>query len=261
MSDQSLLLITHHSLLITHHLPLGVPGMLDREKLFEALDNFRHKLFRLAAALVILAAIGYWQAPFIAAFLQRPNPVPLVFYAPAEAFLTNMKLGVFAAIFLLMPVIFYLIWDSFAFYVTPYSRRYAAPVVAAASLLFLVGGYLCYALVLPIGFNFLLGFGGEIADPQLSVDRYFSFVLIMSFAFGTFFELPLGMLLLGKAGLVNSRLLSRYRRYAILAIVIIAAIITPTTDAYTLALMAGPLMILYEVSIVLVRLFGKAEGG
>jgi sec-independent protein translocase protein TatC len=79
----------------------------------------------------------------------------------------------------------------------------------------------------------------------------------MCLAFGVFFEMPLCMLMLGKAGLVNARMLSRYRRYAILIIVTVAAIITPTTDAYTLALMAGPLVILYEVSIVLVRLFGK----
>jgi sec-independent protein translocase protein TatC len=81
----------------------------------------------------------------------------------------------------------------------------------------------------------------------------------MSFAFGVSFEMPLIMLVLGKVGIVNSRMLSRYRRYAILAIVTFAAIITPTTDAYTLALMSGPLIILYEVSILLVRFFGKGE--
>lgn len=168
-----------------------------------------------------------------------------------------MKLGFYAAVFVLAPVIFFLVWDAFAFYVTPYSRRYAVPVVVAASALFIGGAYLCYALVLPFGLTFLMGFGGEVAEPQLSVDRYFSFVLMMSFAFGVFFEMPLIMLLLGKAGIVNAPMLSRYRRYAILAIVTAAAIITPTTDAYTLALLAGPLMILYEVSIALVRWFGK----
>jgi sec-independent protein translocase protein TatC len=231
--------------------------MLDREKLVEALDSLRTKFIRLVAALGVLTAIGYWQAPLIAAVLQRPSALPLVYYAPGEAFLANLKLGFFAAVFLLAPVIFLLVWNSFAFYVTPYSRRYAAPVVAAASFLFIGGAYLCYALVLPFGLTFLMGFGGEVADPQLSVDRYFSFVLMMSFAFGVFFELPLVMLMLGRAGIVNARMLSRYRRYAILAIVTVAAIITPTTDAYTLALMAGPLIILYEVSIILVRFFGK----
>jgi sec-independent protein translocase protein TatC len=234
--------------------------MLDREKLIEAFENFRTKLVRLAIILAVLTALGYWQAPLIAALLQRPSALPLVYYAPGEALLTNLKLGFCAAVFVLAPIIFYVLWDSFAFYVTPYSRRYAAPVVVAASALFIGGAYLCYALVLPFGLTFLTGFGGEVADPQLSVERYFSFVLMMSFAFGVFFEMPLIMLLLGKAGMVNARQLSRYRRYAILAIVTAAAIITPTTDAYTLALLAGPLMILYEVSIVLVRCFGKGEG-
>jgi sec-independent protein translocase protein TatC len=233
--------------------------MLDREKLVEAFENFRTNLIRLAIILGVLTALGYWQAPLIAALLQQPSQLALVYYAPGEAFLTNLKLGFFAAVFVLAPIIFFLMWDSFAFYVTPYSRRYAVPVVAAASCLFIGGAYLCYALVLPFGFTFLLGFGGEVAEPQLSVERYFSFVLMMSFAFGIFFEMPLIMLLLGKAGIVNARMLSRYRRYAILAIVTAAAIITPTTDAYTLALLAGPLMILYEVSIVLVRFFGKGE--
>jgi sec-independent protein translocase protein TatC len=233
--------------------------MLDRDKLIEAFENFRTKLVRLAIILGALTALGYWQAPRIAALLQRPSESPLVYYAPGEAFLTNVKLGFFAALFVLAPVIFFLIWNSFAFYVTPYSRRYAAPVVAAASALFVGGGYLCYALVLPFGLTFLMGFGDEVAAPQLSVDRYFSFVLMLSFAFGIFFEMPLIMLLLGKAGIVNARMLSRYRRYSILAIVTAAAIITPTTDAYTLALLAGPLMVLYEASIILVRLFGKGE--
>ena len=233
--------------------------MLDREKLVEAFESLRAKLIRLAAALGVLTALGYWQAPLIAAILQRPGTFPLVYYAPGEAFLTNVKLGFFAAVFLLTPIIFYCIWDSFALYVTPYSRRYAAPVVAAASCLFVGGAYLCYALVLPFGLTFLMGFGDQVATPQLSVERYFSFVLTMSFAFGVFFELPLIMLLLGKAGVVNSRVLSRYRRYAILAIVALAAIITPTTDAYTLALLSGPLLVLYEVSIILVRFFGKGE--
>jgi sec-independent protein translocase protein TatC len=233
--------------------------MLDREKLVEAFENFRTNLIRLAIILGVLTTLGYWQAPLIAALLQQPSQLALVYYAPGEAFLTNLKLGFFAAVFVLAPIIFFLIWDSFAFYVTPYSRRYAVPVVAAASCLFIGGAYLCYALVLPFGFTFLLSFGGEVAEPQLSVERYFSFVLMMSFAFGIFFEMPLIMLLLGKAGIVNARMLSRYRRYAILAIVTAAAIITPTTDAYTLALLAGPLMILYEVSIVLVRFFGKGE--
>ena len=233
--------------------------MLDREKLVEAVENLRRKLIRLVILLVALTVLGYWQAPLIAALLQQPSALPLVYYAPGEAFLTNVKLGFCAAAFVLAPVMFFLIWDSFAFYVTPYSRRYAMPVVVVASALFVGGAYLCYALVLPFGLTFLIGFGNEVAEPQLSVDRYFSFVLMLSFAFGIFFELPLIMLLLGRAGIVNARLLSRYRRYALLAIVTAAAIVTPTTDAYTLALLAGPLMILYEVSIVLVRWFGKVE--
>lgn len=231
--------------------------MLDGEKLVEAFENFRRKLIRLGVIFVALAVLGYWQSPLIAAFLQGPSALPLVYYAPGEAFLTNLKLGVFSAIFVLAPVVFYLLWDSFAFYVTPYSRRYAAPVVMAASVLFIGGALLCYAIVIPFGLHFLLGFGGDVAEPQLSVERYFSFVLMMSFAFGAFFELPLCMLLLAKAGVVNAPLLRRYRRYAILAIVTLAAIITPTTDAYSLALMSGPLLILYEVSIILVHYFGK----
>ena len=233
--------------------------MLDREKLVEAVENLRVKLIRLAILLGVLTALGYWQAPLIASLLQQPSTVALVYYAPGEAFLTNVKLGFCAAVFVLAPVIFFLIWDAFAFYVTPYSRRYAMPVVVAASSLFIGGVYLCYALVLPFGLTFLMGFGGAVAEPQLSVERYFSFVLMMSFAFGVFFEMPLIMLLLGKAGIVTAPMLSRSRRYAILAIVTMAAIITPTTDAYTLGLLAGPLMILYEVSIALVRWFGKGE--
>jgi sec-independent protein translocase protein TatC len=233
--------------------------MVDREKLFEAVETLRTKLIHLTIILGLLTALGYWQAPLLAAFLQKPSPVPLVFYAPGEAFLANLKLACAAAVFVLAPAIFLLLWNALAAYITPYSRRYAVPVVFSASVLFVGGAYLCYALVLPFGLTFLMGFGGEAAEPQLSVDRYFSFVLMMAFAFGVFFEMPLVMLLLGKAGIVSAPLLRRYRRYAILAIVTAAAIITPTTDAYTLALMAGPLIVLYEVSILLVRWFGTGQ--
>ena len=133
--------------------------MLDREKLVEAVENLRTKLIRLAILLGALTALGYWQAP-VATLLQQPNPGAFGLLCPREAFLTNVKLGFCAAVFILAPVIFFLIWDAFAFYVTPYSRRYAVPVVVAASFLFIGGTYLCYALVLPFGLTFLMGFGG-----------------------------------------------------------------------------------------------------
>src|SRR5262245_53677930 len=94
-------------------------GMIDREKLFEAVENLRAKLLRLAMLLGVLTAVGYWQAPLLAAFLQQPSAVPLVYYAPGEAFLTNIKLGFFAAVFVLAPVIFLLLWNDLAAYITP----------------------------------------------------------------------------------------------------------------------------------------------
>lgn len=181
--------------------------------------------------------------------------MPLVYYSVPEAFLSSVKIALFTGIFFSAPFLFNELWKSVAPFFTPHSREYSHPVVASASLLFYAGGTICYYLLLPAGIQFLIGYQTSHIKAAISLDSYVSFSASFIFGFGIAFEMPLVMLLLGKAGVVNALMLKEYRRYAILIIAIVSAIITPTPDVFNLSLMAVPLLVLYELSIILVRVF------
>ena len=230
---------------------------MEREDILEGLKTIRRSAIRLSISFFTLSAVSYifWKEIF--GFIQRPLGIPLVYYSIPDAFLSTVKIALFSGIFFSVPVIFRELWGAIAPYFTPHSRRYTPLVVAGASFLFYGGTAICYYLLLPSGIEFLISYQTGHIKAAISIGSYISFFASFLFGFGVAFELPLVMLLLGKAGIVNAALLSRYRRYAILVIVIASAIITPTPDLFNLSLMSVPLIVLYELSIVLVRVFGK----
>lgn len=230
---------------------------MEREKIIGALEDIRGSVKRLTLSFFLLALVSYFFWKSILAFIQRPLGIPLVYYGISEAFLVTVKIALFTGVFASVPLLFRELWVSVAPLFTTHSRRYTVPVVTSASLLFYSGAAICYYLLLPAGINFLVGYETSHIKPAISVDSYISFFASFIFGFGLAFEMPLVMLLLGMAGVVNAAMLGRYRRYAILIIVVSSAIITPTPDLLNLALMSVPLYALYEISIVLVRVFGK----
>jgi sec-independent protein translocase protein TatC len=133
----------------------------------------------------------------------------------------------------------------------------ALPLAIGAAGLFYAGSAICYVFVLGAAVPFLLHFGGDQLQPFLSVSDYLGLVMSLLLASGAMFELPLVLVILGRVGLVDARMLGRFRRYAIVVNAIVAAMLTPTPDAYTMLLMMLPLLVLYELSVVLVRIFGK----
>lgn len=229
---------------------------LEREDVVKNLNNVRRSVIRLLFSFSAMAMISYFFWKEILVFIQRPLGMPLVYYSIPEAFLTTVRIALFAGVFLSAPFMFNEMWSSIAPFFTPHSRRYSPWVVVSASLLFYAGSVICYLLLLPAGVNFLIGYQTDHIIAAISVASYISFFASMIFGFGLAFEMPLVMLLLGKAGIVNAAILRKYRRYAILVIVIASAIITPTPDLLNLSLMAVPLFALYELSIILVMLFG-----
>ena len=232
---------------------------MEREKIIGALEDIRGAIKRLTLSFFLLALISYFFWKSILAFIQKPLGIPLVYYGIPEAFLVTIKVALFTGVFFSVPILFRELWVSISPLFTTHGRRYSLPVVTSASLLFYSGAAICYYLLLPAGINFLVGYETSHIKPAISVDSYISFFAAFIFGFGLAFEMPLVMLLLGMAGVVNSAMLSKYRRYAILIIVIASAIITPTPDLLNLALMSVPLYALYEVSIVLVRIWGKSR--
>ena len=230
---------------------------MDRALLAKNLAGVRRSLVRLVIVAGVLAVVGYLFNHQLIQFIQRPLSQPLAYFKVTEAFYAGLKVSLFASLFLVMPLILLEVW-KFAFpFFWPEAGRYNWLVTLAASFLFYGGASICYLIVLPAAVKFLVGYAQGHMEPLISVDRYLSFASAFIFGFGLTFQLPLAMVLLARAGVVTSSWLVKNFRYAVLAIVVVAAIITPTPDVYNLSLMAGPLLALYGASILLVKIFGK----
>lgn len=238
--------------------------ILSWKRVQERLEEVRGKFLRIFAGLIILSVAAYPFNSMVMNLLSRPLRAPLVVFSVTEAFWVRLKISFFTALFLAMPFIFGELWGigGTLFYPNPtYTayKRHFMTIILIATTLFLLGSSLCFFVVLPAGLQFLISYGGEHIRPLISVDRYFSFCLVMIISFGLAFQLPLVMVLLSRMSVVNYRTLARYRRYAILVLTMAAAILTPTPDAYNMLLLAGPLVVLYEISVWLVRIFGKEK--
>jgi sec-independent protein translocase protein TatC len=191
-------------------------------------------------------------------FLARPladMKTELVFTTPTEAFWTYMKVAMVTGIFIAMPVILWQVWAFVAPGLHKHERKYAAPFVVIGSLLFILGGAFALLVVIPFSAKFLVTFGQEQGlKAMISVASYMDFVTKFTLAFGLVFQLPVVITLLSLIGVVTPEFLSKNRKYAILVNFIIAAVLTPTPDAVNQTLMAGPLILLYEVGIIAARL-------
>ena len=195
-------------------------------------------------------------------FVRRPfdQALPgmkLVFLYPTEAFWVYMKVALIAGIVLAMPMVLYQIWAFVAPGLHAHERRYAAPFVIAGSLFFLIGATFAQLVVIPFAMRFLVTFPGPDLAPMISVGSYVDFVLKFTLAFGAIFELPVLITLATWMGLVTPQFLAKNRKYAILINFILAAILTPTPDVFNQTLMAGPMIILYELGIISARIVGR----
>jgi sec-independent protein translocase protein TatC len=186
-----------------------------------------------------------------------PEKGSLIFTGVPEPFFVYLKVSLVAGIFFSAPVILYEIWAFVAPGLYSRERRYVVPFVFFSSMLFLLGTLFGYRIVCPYGFKFLLGYAYDI-QPMLAIKEYFSFSTKLLLAFGFVFELPLFIVFLSKAGIVSPQTLARQRKYAILVIFATAAILTPP-DVATQIMMAGPLIGLFEVGIILAKIFRKKE--
>ncbi len=180
----------------------------------------------------------------------------LVFTSVAEAFFTYMKVAFLAGLILASPYVLYQIWAFVAPGLYRHEKRYAVPFIFAGSFFFALGILFGYFVALPVGFKFLLGFATDFIKPLPDMREYFSFSIKFLFAFGLVFEFPVALVLLARMGIVDAKTLARQRKYAILLIFIFAAILTPP-DVISQVILALPLVGLYELSILLSRIFGK----
>ncbi len=218
--------------------------------------------FRRSARLLGITLIGLTLGLFLMSanlllFFQEHLNEKLYFFSVAGPFLAHVKVSLFCALYILMPWIMYVVWKGLGIPFGLTGRRLIW-FVASACLLFYAGTLFCYLITLPYGVSFLLGFQSENLKAVISVGRFVNFVTIFILAFGVIFELPVFMVFSAGVG-VSRKVFERNRRYAILVIAILAALLTPTPDVFNMALMGGPLYLLYEAGILVIRVFKLDE--
>lgn len=201
--------------------------------------------------------IFHWlMAPVFAAL--PPDNKQLIFTSAVEPFFVYLKVGAYAGIFASAPLILWQAWKFISPGLYRAERRLAVPFVALGTLFFASGGAFCRYVVLPFAFEYLVSqFTTVDVRAMLSMQEQLSLVLVMVLAFGIIFELPLILTMLAKLGLVSSKFLRKHRRWAVVLNLVLAAIITPTGDPLNLALMAGPLLVCYELGILGAKLVEK----
>ncbi|HXU88506.1 MAG TPA: twin-arginine translocase subunit TatC [Methylomirabilota bacterium] len=232
----------------------------DKMPFLEHLGELRVRIMRSLFALLGALVIAFPFSERITDFLARPVTklgYKLVFTAPAEAFWVQMKVALITGLFIASPAILYQVWAFIAPGLHAHERKYAAPFVIVGSLMFILGGAFALLVVTPYAIAFLLSYARDTLQPMITLENHVGFILKFTLAFGLVFELPLILTVLSRMGVVTPTMLARNRKYAILGAFIAAAILTPTPDAFNQALMAGPLILLYEVGIVCARLFGR----
>lgn len=175
-----------------------------------------------------------------------------------ETFFTALKVAFFSGFLLSLPVIFWQLWLFLAPGLYEHEKKLVVPFVFFATLMFLTGASFAYWVVVPFGFEFLVNFGSAVVTVLPSIGKYVGFFTKLLFGFGVAFELPVITFFLAKIGLVDDRMLKDFFKYAVVLIFILASLLTPP-DVLTQFLMAGPLILLYGVSIWIAKIFNPAE--
>jgi len=227
---------------------------MDRKEIFQALNQLRKGLLQIIIVVIILGLILYPFSKRLLSYLHKPISEDLVAFSIPEAFISLIKLTIFGSLFFSIPVIFYRIWKSFSPVLKINDPKFQSLILFGSIFLFYLGAFFCYFITLPFGIKFLLSYQSPHLRPMISVGKFVSFCAGFIFAFGLIFELPLILALLSYIKLINLSLLTRNRRYAILLIAVLSAILTPTPDAFNMALMGIPLYILFEIGVILVRI-------
>jgi sec-independent protein translocase protein TatC len=233
----------------------------DKMPFMEHLGELRVRIVRSLIALLVGLGISLPFSQKFVDYLAKPVQATgnhLVFLALTEAFWVQMKVALIVGLFLAAPAILWQVWAFVAPGLHEHEKKYAGPFVVIGSVLFIGGGAFALKVVTPFAIQFLLSYSRPGLQPMISIGSYIDFLMKFTLAFGLVFELPLAITLLARMGVVTPAMLAKNRKYAILGAFVAAAILTPTPDAFNQALMAGPLIILYEVGIVCARIFGRA---
>jgi sec-independent protein translocase protein TatC len=230
--------------------------------LMDHLSELRGRLVRCTVA-VMVGFIACWAVvdPIFDALVDPllkvlPEGSHAIYTTLPEGFFTRMHIAFVAGVFVSSPVIFYQIWSFIAPGLYEEEKRHILPVAFMSAVFFISGGAFCYFIVFPQAFAFFVSYATDSIVAMPKVSDYLSFVLKLILAFGLVFEMPLFAFFLARMGIITAELMRRVRRYAILGIFIVAAVLSPP-DVVSQLLMAAPMLVLYEVSIYVAVAFGK----
>jgi sec-independent protein translocase protein TatC len=236
----------------------GQAGEPVRTPLHRHIADLKRRLYWCGAFFLVACVFTFTYADEMIAWLKRPYPDDLIFYAPTEAIFAAIKVALFGGITLTAPVMLYHLWRFFEPALLPGERRWIIPFLAIASGFFAMGAAFANFVIVPLALQFMLQFGVDRAlIPQIGVGLYVDFNVKFLLTFGFAFEMPLIITLLSRLRVITPDLLARYRKHAIMVNLILSAILTPTSDLFNLLLMAGPLIVLYEIGILSARVFGR----
>jgi len=236
----------------------------EKQPFFSHLKELRDRLLVCIVAVAIAFIFTYYFKERLFDFLMQPflKVMPaqssFIFTGITEAFLTYFKISVVAALFVAAPVILYEFWMFVAPGLYEKEKKYVYPFIFFGSLCFLCGALFCYFVVMPNMYRFFVSYAREFVTPMPDLKNYMGLTLKLLIIFGFIFELPLVAFYLARAGIIKAKMLAKKRRYAILAVFIVSAAITPP-DVVSMILVALPLWGLYELGILIAKVFGKKE--
>jgi sec-independent protein translocase protein TatC len=233
----------------------------DDEKLsvLDHLTELRSRLFYCVIAVFLGFVISFFFSRDLINLLKLPSAglTQFIQISPGEVFIVSLKVSLYAGIYLALPVIFYQLIGFIAPALRKKEKKFLIPSVIAAFSLFTLGGIFAYFIAMPLALTFLLGYGSDVAENTISISRYVSFNAALLFAMGFLFQIPLLMVFLALINVINSTMMANWWRYIIVSAFIIGAVLTPSPDPFAQSVVAVAVMILYAVSIALVRLIRK----
>jgi sec-independent protein translocase protein TatC len=240
--------------------------------LVEHLQELRIRLFYALGAIAVGSVVGWFLYEPVLGLLQDPfcdtvrslppanrPPTDCNFIAlggPIDPVTIKLKVVLYLGLLLALPFVLYQLWAFVVPGLTTRERRLAVPFIASSVILFAAGVAFAY-YSLPRALGFLLGFGGQYIVPVLTADKYLGFLMLVSLSFGLAFEFPIVLIFLALAGIITSRQMRSWRRGEIMGVAVFAAVITPSADPYTMLAMMIPMVLLYELAIIVARAMNR----
>ena len=231
------------------------------QSLYDHLSDLRKRLINCLLILGIATCVCYAFSDVLFDFVRAPIApyLPgggLIYTGPMDKFIAYLKLSVVCGIIVSCPFWLHQVWLFVAPGLYQNEKKYALGFILSGSFLFILGNAFSYFIALPMAFNFLMTFGGDIDKPMISIEQYMSFFTQLCLMFGVAFELPLVIVILGMMGIVSQSFLRKNRRYAIMILAVLAAVITPP-DILSMTMMLVPMWLLFEIAIFVVGIFER----